>query len=128
MTLAETLDTFLTDAAPVFEPYSVYIKDADCLHFYTRDVETVARRVDDVMTVYESRHDGHFAGCLVRGVKALVEQYAGQWGCQVYRDGKLEAKVALQAYASSRPAWHHIPQDARTIMTKKAKQAEISFS
>ena len=46
-TIQDVLEEFLRGAAPTFEPYAQYSREADALYVFTQDVPTYRRRVDD---------------------------------------------------------------------------------
>ena len=80
----ESLFKLLAEANPRFTPYAHYVKEADCLHFYARDVEMVGVRIDEVLTVFEGLKDREFAGCLIKGVRRLLREVTGPRWIEVY--------------------------------------------
>ena len=47
-TIQDVLEEFLRGAAPTFEPYAQYSREADALYVFTQDVPTYRRRVDGI--------------------------------------------------------------------------------
>jgi hypothetical protein len=76
----------------------VYIPSGDSVHFYTRNVPTVAVRIDEWCTIFEGVDDGEFAGCALKGVRKLLDRFKGTVGVEIRRKGKLPAQVVFFAY------------------------------
>ena len=112
-----------------FSPYTHYTRDGDCLHIYVSETEAIRRRVDDVLTVYESRKDGEFVGCLIKGVRRLLRDAEGGWGINIFKGEKLKASVVLLAYAGERPlGWESISPRAKEDLRRVAREQELCLN
>ena len=78
--MAPNIDDLLRDARPQFQPGALYSSDADTLHIFIGEDESVAVRMDDVLTVYESRVDRRVTGILLKGVRRLMGEVSPSGG------------------------------------------------
>lgn len=101
--MSEIIEGLLRNANPQFRPWMHYHQEADCLEIHVRPGPTIRRRVDNVMTVYETMHDGEFGGCLLKGVRVLLKQQGGNLGVTIAKGGKIKAKVVVLAYVAQHP-------------------------
>jgi hypothetical protein len=96
------VEAFLKDAKPSFQPWAHYHKQADSLQVYVADLPTSRRRVDDILTVYETP-DGEFGGCMIKGVSTLLKECGGSLGFSISKGGKVKASLVIMAYVATHP-------------------------
>jgi len=96
------VEAFLKDARPSFEPWAHYHKQADSLQVYVADLPTNRKRVDDILTVYETP-EGEFGGCMIKGVSELLAKCSGNLGFTITKGGKVKASLVIMAYVVSHP-------------------------
>lgn len=92
-----SLDDLIATCSPRFKPRAIYIEAADCLQVYIHPGATVRRRVDDIMTFYEDPESKKLTGCMVKGVKRLVQELGG-FGIDVFDADGLRIKMVFWAY------------------------------
>lgn len=101
-----TTDDFLRDiqkARRDFSPHLKYDPDSDCLFAYLRDVPFNRRRVNDIVNVYESIEDKEMAGCLIKGVRKLLEKWGSSVGIQIAKGGRVRASLVISACIEQQP-------------------------
>jgi hypothetical protein len=82
---------FLADfvtGEPGFTPEPWYNPHGDCLVYKAENVATVAERVDNILTIYESAVDGSTIGFKIKGVKHLLEKMGCHAMAVVARTGE----------------------------------------
>jgi hypothetical protein len=74
-------------ASPYYEP------DGDSLIFYVRDVQSYAKRLNPLLTVFLSSDDHSLVGCEVKGVQHML-RLAGDFGLLVH-DADIKLRILL---------------------------------
>src|SRR5262245_17390903 len=93
----------VSDRTPVFQPYSRYCRESDCLEIFIGGDDARAEVVDDVLTVYWSEDDADsLMGCEIQGVRRLVRE-ARATGVEITSEGKLGLAALLTAYRGLYP-------------------------
>jgi hypothetical protein len=83
-----------------FKSVPHYFASGDFLTYFIRDERPVARREDDLLTVYRSRQTQEIIGFKIKGVRQILEK-AGRFGICV-DDG--EVKLGMFFFYLSRSA------------------------
>lgn len=106
-------DHFLKDLVkdagePGFRAEPWYNKDGDCLIYKGENVAVVARRVDSILTLYESAESGHVIGFKIKGVRHLLSPLCHgvmAVGAVTDQTGQIlsVAMVVIHAFSRERP-------------------------
>jgi hypothetical protein len=63
----------LLDKPGDFRPEPYYDAEADTLFFYARDVQSFAKRLNPILTLFLSAEDESLVGCKLKGVQRILE-------------------------------------------------------
>lgn len=96
--MAPNIDDLLRDARPQFQPSALHGPDADTLHIFISEDESVAVRVDEILTIYETRGERRVTGIMLKGVRGLMQEAGGSLGLQIDPGGGLTAGTVVLAY------------------------------
>jgi hypothetical protein len=98
----ELLMDYLSDKkAEVFRPHPHYYRDSDSLAFFLKDGDVVARRVDELLTVYVSAETEELVGAKIKGVRQILSTL-GNFGVTIKDAGLTLGMLFLAGMAVSR--------------------------
>jgi hypothetical protein len=100
--MARDLMEYLAGKEPgEFTPRPHYCRDADSLTFFFRDEDAIAKRVDDLLTVYVAADGGELVGAKIKGVKRVLSTL-GNFGVTIKDEGLTLGVLFLACMAVSR--------------------------
>ncbi|MGA2616594.1 MAG: hypothetical protein ABSF26_03230 [Thermoguttaceae bacterium] len=100
--MAHDLIDYLADKEPgKFTPRPHYSRDADSLTFFFRGDDAVAKRVDDLLTVYVSVETDELVGAKIKGIKRVLSTL-GDFGVTIKDEGLTLGMLFLACMAVSR--------------------------
>lgn len=94
-TLSEAVNEFLKGAKPQFEPLAQYSAVSDAVYVYVRDEPSFMRRIDPTFTLMVSMKDGSVTGCVIKGIRSLVQDH-------LMKGSKVTLKYVVDEYARTR--------------------------
>ena len=98
----ELLMDYLADKkAERFRPHPHYYRDSDSLTFFLKDEDVVARRVDELLTVYVSAKTEELVGAKIKGVRQILSTL-GNFGVTIKDAGLTLGMLFLAGMAVSR--------------------------
>ncbi|MGA2621799.1 MAG: hypothetical protein ABSF26_29715 [Thermoguttaceae bacterium] len=105
--MAHDLTDYLAGREPrAFTPHPHYSRDADSLTFFFRDEDAIAKRVDELLTVYVSAEGDELVGAKIKGVQQVLLTL-GNFGVTIKDAGFTLGTLFLGCMAVSRePARH----------------------
>ena len=68
----ELMDYIKANPAKGFTPRPYYSAVGDCLIFYATNEDCYARRVNELLTVYQSMKTHRVIGCKIKGVRHII--------------------------------------------------------
>jgi hypothetical protein len=110
---------FLADqmeGTPRFRPEPWYNPHGDCIVYQIADEAVVAKRVDSVLTVYNSAIDDRPIGFQIKGILAIIRKF-GLEGLAVSSQSDAKAVKSISIYALLLAAYEEGP---RTLERRKA--------
>jgi len=100
--MANELMDYLSDKkAGKFRPHPHYYRDSDSLTFFFKDEDAVARRVDELLTVYVSAASEELVGAKIKGVQQILSTL-GSFGVTIKDAGLTLGMLFLAGMAVSR--------------------------
>ena len=74
--MADELTSFLTGkGVKEFRPHPYYSPDGDFLTFFLSDGDSIAKRVDELLTVYLSPQTNDLVGAKIKGVTHILRPW-----------------------------------------------------
>ena len=81
--MANELMEYLADKkADAFRPHPHYQRESDSITFFFKDEDAIARRVDDLLTVYVSAKTEELVGAKIKGVQQILRTL-GSFGATI---------------------------------------------
>ena len=89
----------LVSPEPWSGPKAFFNSDGDCIELLLSNDSYRARRLDSLVTVYESRDNGELVGALVKGVRGFISDIVKRFpGFKIeIRDGKVKLEYLFAA-------------------------------
>jgi hypothetical protein len=101
----DLMDYLAGKEARNFRPHPQYSRDGDFLTFFFRDDDAIAKRVDELLTVYVSAETDELVGAKIKGVQRILSTL-GDFGVTI-KDAKLTlGMLFLAGMAVSREPGH----------------------
>ena len=95
------MDYLAGKKAERFRPHPRYYRDGDSLTFFIKGEDVVARRVDELLTVYVSAKTEELVGAKIKGVRQILSTL-GSFGVTIKDAGLTLGMLFLAGMAVSR--------------------------
>ncbi len=91
---------------PTFQPLVPhYSRSGDFLSIFAEDVAYIAKRVDEVLTIYLAEDDGRLIGCKIKGVSILAKNVCTM--LRIHDGNAIRVELLILSAAGKSPAQYY---------------------